>query len=103
MAFPEELVRFVNRNLRFDKPTGFQMQALPIVLSEYSAVMVGPHSCGKTLTYILPTLTKLFMQEISLPWSEEEEPYAVICTTSKHKKTLTELIKEIISKLNRKS
>ena len=85
MAFPEELVRFVTRNLKFDRPTGFQMQALPIVLSEQNAIMVGPHSCGKTLTYILPTITKIFMQEISLSWSEDEEPYAVICSTSLHK------------------
>lgn len=56
------------------------MQALPLVLSEANCVLVGPHGCGKTLSYLIPILTKVLMQEIALPWDSQDEPFAVICT-----------------------
>lgn len=57
------------------------MQALPIILSEVSCVLVGPHGCGKTLSSLVPLLTRVMMQEIALPWDESEGPFAVVCTT----------------------
>lgn len=56
------------------------MQALPLVMSEANCVLVGPHTCGKTLSVLVPILTKVMMQEIALPWESMEGPFAVICT-----------------------
>lgn len=56
------------------------MQALPIVLQEQSCLLIGPHGCGKTLAYILPTLVRVLGQELAMPWDKDEAPFAVIVT-----------------------
>jgi len=61
--------------------------------------MIGPHGCGKTLTFLLPVLTRIWMQEIALSWADTEEPFVIIVTTPENKSILIGLIKEIISKL----
>jgi superfamily II DNA/RNA helicase len=55
------------------------MQAMPIILSESNCTLIGPNGCGKTLSYLIPLITRLLMQETALPFNIDDDPYAVIC------------------------
>jgi superfamily II DNA/RNA helicase len=53
------------------------MQALPLVLSETSVLLIGPSGCGKTLSYLLPIVCRVCMQDLALNF-DDDEVYAVV-------------------------
>jgi superfamily II DNA/RNA helicase len=58
------------------------MQSLPVVLSEYDCLLIGPSGCGKTLSFVLPVVARCLMQEMVKAWTDDDDPYAVICCSS---------------------
>ena len=96
MGFSASVVKFVTRTLGFKSLTAFQQQALPLVLTRESCLLVGPHACGKTLTYVLPIVAECWMQQVALPWSADEKPHCVIVTRDKH--AVREIIEAIVDK-----
>jgi superfamily II DNA/RNA helicase len=86
MGFPAGLEAVLSQRLGLEKPTNFHSLAMPLVLSEQSCFLVGPHGNGKLLSYALPLLMRTWMQEAALSFDfHEDDPFAVICVENTEK------------------
>lgn len=69
-------------NLDIYKPLEIQKLGIPKILQEYNVLLAAETGCGKTLTYLLPLVTKI------LQWKENMQsninaPLGLIITPSR--------------------
>jgi len=63
---------------------------MTLVLEERSSILIGPHSCGKTLCYVLPTICRVNAWHMAMPFQDDEKPYALLVVSS------PEIVKELL-------
>lgn len=51
------------RNLDYDTMTPVQSQSIPVLLEDRNCVCIAPTGSGKTVSFVLPILTKLFLEK----------------------------------------
>lgn len=77
-GFSAELLKAIAKQA-YEKPTGIQCQALPIVLSGRDIIGIAKTGSGKTASFVLPMITHIMDQ----PEVEKEGPIGVICAPTR--------------------
>ncbi|KAI5968895.1 PRP5 [Candida theae] len=80
LLLPENIISVVNDQLRFDKPSPVQAQAIPIILSGRDMIGVAKTGSGKTLSYVLPMMRHIQEQPLS---ASGDGPVAIVLSPTR--------------------